>query len=99
MNQAACSRSHPVLNATARSMVAPCAEHLQFRDSLGASFEDIGAPALANGVCDDTKEIADRFSGELRKICDAIVRILSMHAAELGDTAHSKNLVLQPSDT
>ena len=68
-------------------------------DSLSASFEDIGARALAYGVYDDTQEIADRFSGELRKICDAIVRILSMHAAELGDTAHSKNLVLQPSDT
>ena len=65
MNQAACSRSRPVLNATFSSMVVPCTKHLRISDSLGAIFEDIGAPALANDVCDDAKEIADRFWGRI----------------------------------
>ena len=63
MNQTARSRSHPVLNATAITMVVPCMEHLRIRDSLSAIFEDIGAPALANDVCDDAQGIADRFLG------------------------------------
>ena len=65
MNQTARSRSHPVLNATAITMVVPYMEHLRIRESLSAIFEDIGAQALVNDVCDDAREIADRFSGKI----------------------------------
>ena len=40
-------------------------EHLRFRDSLTASFEDIGAPALATDVCDDVKWIDKSFLGRI----------------------------------